>query len=205
MTRFQSVAMTVIGFSAAAIFFGQSDSNQGTLTIDLSSSRGLKLPRGRVSIRSSQGSSVFTAAAEGQVVVHLPYGRYTVEFDTNWFEPARRDVVIDKPDSFMELAARFVPEGGRAPGSISVRIEPATSCSAEGFLWAKLVGVHTQDAMERRITLGGSAGYALFEPVDDGTYILMVVDGARVRAMSSIITDHQLTTATLSLSPCESR
>jgi hypothetical protein len=111
--------------------------------------------------------------------------------------------VIDKPESFIELASAFVPEGGNPPASISIKVDPATSCTADGSLWAKLVGVYSLDEMERRIVVPG--GYALFEPVAAGSYVLIVVDGLRVRAALPIETTRPLVTATVKLSTCDSK
>jgi hypothetical protein len=188
--------------TAPVIAFGQAEHEQGALTINLTDRSGLKVSRGSLSIKSSEGRIVYTAAAEGQVVVHLPHGRYTVEFENEWSPVVRRDVVIDKQDCFVELASTFVPEGGNQAGSISIKVDPSTSCTVNGSLWAKLVGVYSQDAMERRIS---PVGYALFEPVEGGSYVVIVIDGSKVRATVPIITTRPITTATLTLSPCESK
>jgi hypothetical protein len=190
----------LIGLTATAL--GQTGDEQGALTINFTSTNGLKMPRGRLSIKSNQGKVVYEAPAEGQAIVHLPYGRYSVAFEADWFEPVRRVVVVDKPDNFVQLGAVFdAPETGPLHVSISVKVEPATSCTADGSLWAKLVGVYSQEEMERRVVVPG--GYALFEPVVSGSYVLIVVDGAKVRATLPIETTRLLTTATVSLSACQ--
>lgn len=186
--------------TAAVGAIGQTEYKQGTLTVNLTDTRGLKMPPGTLSIKSSEGKVVFAAAAEGQAIAHLPYDRYTVEFESAWSSMVRREVVIDKPDCFLELASTFVPEGGNMPGSISIKIDQTRSCTADGFLWAKLVAVYSQDAMERRISPGG---YALFEPVEAGSYVVIVVDGAKIRATLPLVTTREITTATLTLSACE--
>jgi hypothetical protein len=203
VTSIRSASLFVlIVMSAAVSVCGQSENQQGVLTINLTDTRGLQVSRGSLSIKSSQGKVVYATAAEGQAIVHLPYGRYSVEFKNEWSPPARRDVVIDKPECFLELASTFVPEGGNKPGSISIKVDPATSCTADGSLWTKLVGVYSQDVLERRI---GPGGYALFEPVEGGSYVVIVVDGSKVRAALPVATTRQITTATIALSGCESK
>jgi hypothetical protein len=202
-TRSAGLLLVYTAIAAATILGQETKTERGTLTIKLTDTFGSKVSRGILSIKSSGGGVAYSAEAQGQVAVQLPYGRYTVEFGTNWYQPSRRDVVIDSPDSFAELAAIFVvPEENYAPGSISIKIDPAKSCSAEGSLWAKLIGVYTQDIMERHVSSGG---YALFEPVDRGAYIVIVVDGSNVRATSPIMTKGQITTASIALAACESR
>lgn len=203
MTRFGPASVIVLFIvGSSAIASGQDAAkDQSTLTINLTDSRGLKLPQGALSIRSSNGRTVYAAEAKDQAVVRLPYGRYSITFEANWYRPAHRDVVIDKPECFVELAAIFVPEEGNTPSSISIQVDPATSCTSGGSLWAKLVSVYSPDTMERRI---GVAGFALFEPVEAGVYAVIVVDGSKVRNVSPVVTVSQVTKTTLKLSPCES-
>jgi hypothetical protein len=173
---------------------------QGALTINLNDTSGLRVAPGTLSIKSGQGVTIYSKMTEGPVFLHLPYGRYSVQFENQWSARVSREIVIDKADSFVELASTFVPEGGTLPISISIKVDPAASCTPNGLLWAKLVGVHSRDELERRIVLPG--GYALFEPVTIGSYVLIVVDGSKVRATLPIETTRQLTTATVKLSAC---
>jgi hypothetical protein len=175
---------------------------EGTLRINLTDTSGLKVSSGSLSIKSGEGKVVYSATADGPVV-QLPYGRYSVEFENPWSPRVSRDVVIDKPESFIELASTFVPEGGNTPVSISIKVDPAGSCTGEGSLWAKLVGVYSLDEMERRVVVPG--GYALFEPVAAGSYVLIVVDGSKVRATLPIETTRPLVTAAVRLSACDSK
>lgn len=196
------IALSVLS-GTGAVRAQTAGSERGALTISLNDTSGLKVAPGSLTIKSGQGTVVYSATTEGPVVVHLPYGRYSVEFENAWSPLVSRQVVIDKPDSFVELAPTFVPEGGGLRVSISIKVDPATSCTAGGMLWAKLVGVHSQEEMERRIVLPG--GYALFEPLGIGSYVLIVVDGSKVRATVPIETTGKLTTAAVKLSGCDSK
>ena len=196
-----TIAFILIGVTATVL--GQTGDEQGALTINLTDTNGLKVSPGSLAIKSSQGKVVFSTTTEGPVLVHLPYGRYSVQFDNAWSPRVSRDVVIDKPDSFVELASTFVPEGGNPPISISIKVDPAVSCTTDGSLWAKLVGVYSQDEMERRVVVPG--GYALFEPLKSGSYVLIIVDGAKVRAALPIETTRLLTRVTASLSACQAK
>ena len=187
---------------AVPILCQRGKAEEGTLTVSIMDSFGSKVGRGMLSIESSGGAVVYSREVQSQAVVRLPYGRYRIEFTANWYQPARRDIVIDSAESFAALAAVFVAqEENYTPGSISIKVDPAKSCTAEGYLWAKLVGIYTQEAVERHIS---SRGYALFEPVDRGSYLAIIVDGSKVRATLPIVTKGQITVSTLSLPPCQS-
>jgi hypothetical protein len=204
LTTLLSTRLLFAGAVAVATILGQeTKTGEAALTVNLIDTFGSKVSRGTLSIKSSEGGVVYSAEAQDQVVVHLPYGRYTMEFRANWYQTARREVLIDSPESFTVLAAIFVaPEENYTPGSISIKVDPAKTCGAEGSLWAKLVGVYTRDVLERHISPGG---YALFEPVDRGVYVAIIVDGSKVRGTLPITTKGRITTATLNLSPCQSQ
>jgi hypothetical protein len=204
-----SVRRAVLFWVSAAIIAvparcQEAKSDEGTLTVDITDTFGSRVPPGMLSVRSAGGEIVSSAEVQSQAVVRLAYGRYTIEFRSNWYQPARRDVVINSAESFAELGAVFVaPEENYAPGSISVKVDPANSCSAKGgaSLRAKLVGVYTQYTEERHIS---PRGFALFEPVDRGTYLVIVVEGSKVRAARPVVAKGQVTVATVSIPPCES-
>jgi hypothetical protein len=204
-----SVRSAVLFWVSAAIITApvrcqEAKADEGTLTVDITDTFGSRVPSGMLSVRSTGGEVVYTAEVQSQAVVHLAYGRYTIEFRSNWYQPARRDVVINSAESFAELGAVFVAqEENYTPGSISIKVDPAKSCSAKGgaSLWAKLVGVYTRYAEERHIS---PRGHALFEPVDRGKYLVIVIDGSRVRAALPVVTKGQVTVANVSLPPCES-
>ncbi len=190
--------LMLVGVPSAAS--AQTANEQGALTINLTDTRGLKVASGTLTIKSKQGKVIYSATTEGPALVQLPYGRYSVEFENAWSPHVSREVVIDKPESFIELASTFVPEGGNPLVSISIKVDPVTSCTADGSLWAKLVGVYSLDEMEQRVTVPG--GYALFEPVRGGSYVLMIVDGTKLRAILPVETTRQLMAVTARLSPC---
>ncbi|HEY3743972.1 MAG TPA: hypothetical protein VGL53_29210, partial [Bryobacteraceae bacterium] len=50
-------------------------------------------------------------------------------------------------------------------------------------LWARLFSAFGDGAVERPI---GGGGYALFEDVSLGTYVLVVYDGEQVRALRTV-------------------
>lgn len=191
------VLLVLLVTTTAATVLAQAAHQEGAVTISLTYINGQKAS-GRLSIKSSENRVVYSGEAEGRVTIHLPFGIYHLEFESAWSPRVSRDMVVDKLDSFIELASTFVPEGGSQPAAISVKVDPAKSCTPDGALWAKLVGVYSTDTMERAISPGG---YALFEPVE-GSYVLIVIDGPRVRATLPVETTRQITTVTVGLPPC---
>jgi hypothetical protein len=80
------------------------------------------------------------------------------------------------------LRASRVP--GRAkPVTIRSRVQPATTCGNSKSLWAKLVGIYSDYSETKKI---GSDGIVLFQDIDDGLYMLMILEDNRLRASQSI-------------------
>jgi hypothetical protein len=182
---------------------------EGTLTICLVNPFGKRLPPGRLSVTSG-GLSRYSADVDGVATVKLPYGTYTVTFEASWIEPARRVVEVDSAARFVVLTSQMeeleAPPKSDPLGvprdtiSVSLRARPERSCKDGGILWAKLVGAFTDQVLERRVD---SYGYALFEPLVAGTYVLMVLDGDRVRTLQTVTTTRRLTVLQVPLSGCE--
>ena len=85
--------------------------------------------------------------------------------------------------------------------SVSIRVASAKSCVDSGMLWAKLSGVFSDYAAERQIS---PAGFVLFEPVEPGTYLVMIVDGQHVRAVQPLKTMGKISVINIALPPCDS-
>jgi hypothetical protein len=182
---------------------GQTQEKKGTLTISVTDNRGARIPAGRLSISSPDGSIKYSSEFQNLGAISLPYGRYIVSFKTDFFQMVSREVLINQPECFMALAAhmdRVVLDIPHDPISVSVRIKPEASCSPGGFLWAKIIGIFSDYEAERRF---GPSGFALFEPVEFGKYQIIVIDGTSVRASSSFETGSSVTAIDLPLSPCK--
>lgn len=175
------------------------------LTVALRDSLGLQMPGGKLLIRNGEGKSIFSEVAQDTATVRLPYGRYTVSFETPFFQRVVREIDISRPEPFLVLGAemdRFVLDGKNDPVAVSVSVTPSSSCRPDGLVWAKIIGVFSTNSFEQRIKPAGSVGVALFEPMEVGTYLIVVIDGSIVRATTFIETKKPLTVVSLSLSPC---
>jgi hypothetical protein len=169
----------------------------------LTSFTGSHLPAGRVVIRSKQGTVVYEATVTNQTQLPLPYGDYTVDFKSDLFKPVRRAVKIDKENCFAVLATEMediILDVAFDSVAISVRVHPSASCAANGFLWARLMGVFSQYFAETKIT---QSGFGLFDSVPVGTYIVVVIDEGRVRAAQPITTKGPVSVADIATSNCE--
>lgn len=200
-----TVAALVAFATVGTVARGQSEGvKQGALTVYIVSTNGGELPAGRLGIESTRGRSVYSSPITGQITTRLPYGDYVASFRSEFLKPVRREVTIDQEDTFLVLATNmegFVLDIPHDAVSISVRAQPSGVCTPGGFLWAKLTGVFSDYTAERKISPGG---YVLFEPVEVGTYVVMVVDGQTVRATQALKTWGQVTTVNVALPDCNS-
>ncbi|HUA20647.1 MAG TPA: hypothetical protein VMB25_17990, partial [Bryobacteraceae bacterium] len=186
---------TVVPFAASC-----QEPENSALTIRLTSPLGGTLPSGNLTI-SRQGRSVLATTAKDEYVAHLPYGRYTIRFTAKFLRPVQREVEVNRPEQFLILAADpedFVLDLPMKPVGLSIRVT-GRPCSGRR-LWAKLVGVYTDYSSER---LMSPLGFALFDSITPGAYILAIIDGDRVRATQSVATRGPLTTVGVSLVDCK--
>lgn len=184
--------------------FGQTEPpKSSSVTFEFVSNRGGAPLSGRFVIDSSNGR-VYDAKVTQEVTVRLPYGKYLVLYEDSIYSPVSREVRVDQPEAFFVLSEplnNFVSdEADGKPSAISVRVQPIQTCSPGGALWAKLVGVYSAYSAERKI---GPNGFALFDAIDDGQYLLMIVDGAEVRATQLVKTDRKITTVSVTPQECK--
>lgn len=175
---------------------------EGHLSVRLSDPNGFDLPAGVFTVRTESGDVVYHASAHRAVELDLPYGRYEIAFDSDFTIPASRAVVIDQRTRFVTLAAAFDVHNLHLTDdqvAISVRVGAAKTCTGGSRIWVKLAGLFTTYMAEQQMSAGG---YALFERVPVGTYIVVVVDGQSARAFKSVRTSGPVTTITMPLSPC---
>jgi hypothetical protein len=157
---------------------GQTDTRRSDVTFEFVFNRGEMQLKGTLNIYSSEGKNVFSKPVENQVQVSLPYGAYKLYYQDGAFLPITREIVIDQPEHIIVLSEplqSYVSHAGRPePDTMSVRVQAVKSCAPDGPVWAKLVGVYSQYEALRKI---GANGSALFENIDDGLYVVMIVDG----------------------------
>lgn len=174
----------------------------GVLTIRLVSLDGRSLPSGKLSVYSSDNTLTYSAWARNEAKVRLPYGDYAVKFESEFLKPATRAVKINRPDCFMVLGtdmASVVLDMILDPVAVSVRVRDPESCTPAAELWAKLVSVYCDYVAERPI---GPNGFALFDPVDTGKYLLIIVDGEHIRATKGVDTSGKITVVDVKLDAC---
>lgn len=181
-----------------------SDARTGVLTVHINVNQRDSLPGGRLSVYLKQGEPVSWTDVRGERTVHLPYGDYTVAFEAEFLKPVKRQVTIDKPETFLVLATNMadaVLDLRHEPVAVSLSVQPPAACTPGAYLWAKLTGVFADYASERKI---GPFGYAVFEPLEVGTYVVTVVDGRTVRAIKPVATWGEITVVDIQLPACQS-
>jgi hypothetical protein len=197
-----SVAFATLAVSVSS--FGQKDPPQSSsVTFEFVDNRGGAPLSGRFVIDSSNGR-VYDAKVTQEVTVRLPYGKYLILYEDAIYSPVSREVKVDQPEAFFVVSEplnNFVSDvTDGTPSAISVRVQPIKTCSPGGALWAKLVGVYSVYSAERKI---GPNGFALFDGIDDGQYLLMIVDGTQIRATQPVRTDRKVTTVSVTPQDCK--
>jgi hypothetical protein len=155
-------------------------------------------------IDSQDGRQLYREKVRSQAIVPLPYGSYLVKYEGDGFASATRRLTVDRLDQLVVFTEfledyRIIVEPP-PPGGITMKVHPMKSCTPNGTLWAKLVAVYSDYSQERKLS---SYGFALFEPVNHGTYVLMIVDRDRVRATRVVSTIANLTSLDIALEDCE--
>jgi hypothetical protein len=155
-----------------------------------------------LSIASADTRVIFQQNVKGGATTDVPYGSYLISLSDDFLLPAKREVNVDHPETFVTLVTRineFNDLGLGAPTSVSIRLQPAKSCSADGYIWVKMVGVYADFSAERKVSPGG---FALFEPIYYGQYLLLVLDGGRVRTTQILDPKGKVTTIDIRLPDC---
>jgi len=178
------------------------EQNVGTVIVQFRTLVGGRLPAVNFSVRAKNGTSVLAETARDEAAIQLPYGEYVLTAEAKFLRSVSRAFTVDRPKSFVVLATgmdRFVLDMENSPVAVTVAVAPASACDPEGRLWAKLIPVYGEGAMEQIVSPNG---YALFEPVDVGKYVILVVDGDRLRGIAAITTKGKVTATEIHLSDC---
>jgi hypothetical protein len=158
---------------------------------------------GRFVLDSSNGR-LHDGKVTGELTLSLPYGKYLALYEGNGFSAVSREVIIDQPEALFVLTEplrNFVSDTSSPhPSAISVRVRPVKPCAPGTSLWAKLVGVYSTYSAERKI---GPNGFALFDEIDDGPYVLMIVDETQTRAIQLVKADRKVTTVSITPQDCK--
>jgi hypothetical protein len=170
------------------------------LTILVASNVGGPVRTGSLSV-TRNGRQVYSAEIKSGAMVRLPYGDYTVDFKAFGWKPVHKQIKVEKPEGLIVLGAigEDLMEIRDVPVAITLKVSPSTSCSADSEMWAKLVGVFSDYSTQEKV---GPYGITLFDSIDAGTYVVMIVDGKRVRAVQAVTTKSRVTVVPLTLLEC---
>ena len=203
MTRQISLTVTMLAMSLSLA--GQSEPPKvSVVTFEFVASTGEEPLSGRFILDSSNGR-VHDGKVTGELTLRLPYGKYLALYQGDFFSPVSREVTVDQPEVLFVLSEPLRNFAGidmppLEPLAISVRVQPAKPCAPGTSLWVKLIGVYSTYSAERKI---GPNGFALFDTIDDGPYVLMIVDGTQVRALQVVKADRKVTTVSITPQDCK--
>ncbi len=180
--------LLAIGLIASSRLAGQPGPQKySSVTIEVVGSHGGPQLGGSIEI-FSEGVKVYSEQHTYEATAHLPFGKYTVVFKDIYylFEPASREVTVDRPECFfvlMEPSENLNTDFSSSKlSAVRVQVQAAKTCAA-GPLWAKMVGVYSQYSEERKI---GPDGSALFDEVNSGLYLVMIVEADQPRALKEV-------------------
>ena len=170
--RLAAVLLVILGFERLAS--AQADERAvSAVRLLLVSRGGDAVPAGRLTIRSDQGDVFYSATPKGEANVQLPYGRYRVSFSHEMMLPAERDIEVKAKQTLVVLPVDFILMHVDLPrGALAVRLR-GPSCVAASPVWARLVGVFSDVSSVSEVKFG----QALFEDIDPGAYVAIVVSG----------------------------
>lgn len=185
------------------LLLGQAALSQtATLTVMLRTPSGTAAPPGQLRVRSIVGETIYNGALADRATMTAPFGQYTITFRSDFTTPIDRNVKIDRPEMLVVLAADLaetVMDVTNPLVALTAAVEPTTNCGSNEVRWAKLVGVFSDYTAE---TFIDRQGFALFDNIQPGTYVLVVIDGRHPRAAVPIQTSGRVTKVTVRLSSC---
>jgi hypothetical protein len=193
----------VILLGLFAFLLAGADAPEGTLELRVTTVFGGPVSPGRITIRGADSSSVITTASSQELYSKkLAYGSYEITFESPDWKTKKRIVKIDREKVLVTLAveADVLLDFGDIDLAVSVRVQPPTSCTRDGIIYAKLVGAFSDFAIETKLS---SRGLGLLEPVPPGKYALIVTDGSKVRAAVPVEMTGPVTVVEAQLRACQ--
>ena len=205
MRTTNQLGLALVTVAMSANLAAQADQPKiSVVTFEFVASIGGEPLSGRFVLDSSNGR-LHDRKVTGELTLSLPYGKYLALYQDNFFSPVSREVVVDQPEALFVLSEPLQNFSGidtppLDPFAVSIRVQPVKPCAPGTSLWAKLVGVYSIYSAERKI---GPNGFALFDGIDDGSYVLMILDGTQTRAIQLVKTDRKVTTVSITPQDCK--
>jgi hypothetical protein len=152
----------------------------GRVEVSAFSASGERLPTIDVDLIAAITNRSFKPQIKGAAAAKIPYGLYTVRVSAPGFRRSERQLFVNQPEVFVRM-------------QLSVAIECGDLAEAHGMihsipndheLWVKLVPLRGAGGVETRVARDGSfvAGR-----VEDGQYLLFVIDGNAIVHATSVM------------------
>ena len=178
-------------------------SQEGVINLQIKTNFGEAVSPGRITIRSSDGKISLAPADTVQLAAtKLPFGAYTVLFESSGWQRAERRISLDRPELLVTIAV--IPDSSiidieNSPVALALHVQPVASCHSQSFLWAKLVALFGDSVSEIKLSVNG---FGLFEPIQPGKYEVLIIDNGDVRASLPVVANRPVNQVTIKPAPC---
>lgn len=194
-----SLLICLFGQSLAALG-GETPSAQ--LNVHLVTMQGEPTGVAHLKIRDSAHRQVHDGTIASYVSLSLPVGEYEAELYGEFISTSRRSLYLPAEGALLVIGVNFLgleQGGAEHRSSLTIHVLKPSSCVSGGRLWTRIVGAFDQQSAERLIT---PSGYALFDQLSSGLYILAVFDDGRVRGLTTLSVKGTHKMHDISLEPC---
>jgi hypothetical protein len=151
----------------------------GRIEVSAFSMLGERLPTLGIDLIEVGTHKSLKSRLNGVVATKIPYGTYLVRVSAPGFRSSAREFRLDQPEILVRIQLSVSVEcGGLAEVRGSVHPAPA-----DRELWVKLVPLRGVGGAEARVSRDGTF---LAGGLDDGQYLLLVVDGKAIVHTASL-------------------
>jgi len=145
----------------------------GRVEVSAFSLRGERLPTLDIDLIEVGTHKSLESRFNGAAATKIPYGRYVVKVSAPGFRRSEHEIVLDQPELLVRTQLAVAIECGDLT-EVHGSVHPAPT---DRELWVKLVPLRGVGGAEAHI---GRDGSFLAGGLDDGQYLLLVVDGKAV-------------------------
>jgi hypothetical protein len=133
---------------------------------------------------------VFSGEVNGHGAFSLPFGRYTVSFDSIYSGRITKELPVEKPHELLVIVTQFEVYSNPVLHNMAITVQtvPGQGCTPGALLTVRMLGMFVEYSQSREVQLAGAMGLAHFEPLENGKYVASVIDGDKVMAVQIVDT-----------------
>jgi len=176
------------------------------LTIKVVDGSGSYNTTGTLILLGRDGNVVYSGTPGAKPMTFtLSHGDYTARIEATGHEAILRDMSLGDDDQIVTIVSPFsdrvcIEDCFSFQYNVAAKAVPAASCTINETISLKLIGIFSGYSKEVPIS---AYGYALFRSVEPGPHVILAIEGNRVRAVKSFVTNAQTTNVNLMLESCE--